>query len=85
LYRFDPSKLEKGENPLVIDSKAPSIPVEQFLLAENRFKMLTKSKPERAKELFKLAQRDVDYRWKLFEYLAQGKAQPDAPTSGSAS
>ena len=46
---------------------------------ENRFKMLTKSRPEEAKILFKLAQSDADFRWKLFEYLAQGKPQPEAP------
>ncbi len=79
LYRFDPTKLERGENPLTLDSKAPSAPVEQFMMMENRFKMLMKSRPEHAKELFKLAQKDADYRWKLFEYLAQGKPQPEAP------
>jgi len=79
LYRFDPSRIEKGENPLTLDSKTPTIPVEQFLMAENRFKMLAKSKPEHAKELFKLAQKDVDFRWKLYEYLAAGKSQPELP------
>ena len=79
LYRFDPQKLEKGENPIALDSRAPSVPVEQFLMMENRFKMLTKSKPEEAKHLFALAQKDADFRWKLFEYLAQGKGQPEAP------
>ena len=49
------------------------------MMMENRFKMLMKSRPEHAKELFKLAQKDADYRWKLFEYLAQGKPQPEAP------
>ena len=79
LYRFNPERLEKGENPLTLDSRAPSIPVHQFLMMENRFKMLTKSRPEEAKILFKLAQSDADFRWKLFEYLAQGKPQPEAP------
>lgn len=78
LYRYDPQRSERGENPLVLDSKAPSIPVEQFLMAENRFKMLTKSKPEEAKRLFQLAQKDVDARWKTFEYLSQAKGQADA-------
>jgi len=37
---------------------------------ENRFKMLTKSKPEEARRLCKEAQEDVDRRWSLYEYLA---------------
>ena len=79
LYRFDPRKLEKGENPLMLDSRAPSIPLEQYLMLENRFKMLVKSKPEEAKKLFQLAQKDVETRWKLFEYLSLGKSQTEAP------
>lgn len=73
LYRFDPRRTAKGENPLMIDSKAPSIPLEQYLKLENRFKMIMKSNPEEAKRLFQIAQNDVNARWKRFEYLAQGK------------
>jgi pyruvate-ferredoxin/flavodoxin oxidoreductase len=47
LYRFDPRRLAAGENPLQIDSSAPKIKVLDYLLTENRFKMLTKSKPAR--------------------------------------
>ncbi len=78
LYRFDPRRAEKGENPLVVDSKAPTIPLEQYLKMENRFKMIMKSNPEEAKRLFEIAQKNVDARWKRFEYLSQGKPQVDA-------
>ena len=33
--------------------------------------MLTKSHPEEAKRLWKLAQQDVDERWRLYEKLAE--------------
>ncbi len=79
LYRYDPQRTEKGENPLQLDSRAPSMPVEQFMMTENRFKMLTKSKPEEAKRLFSLAQKDADARWKTYEYLSQRKMQFEAP------
>jgi len=79
LYRFDPRRTEKGENPLVIDSKAPTIPLEQYLMMENRFKMIMKSNPEEAKRLYQIAQKDVTARWKRFEYLAQGKSTIEAP------
>jgi pyruvate-ferredoxin/flavodoxin oxidoreductase len=79
LYRFDPRRIEKGENPLMIDSKAPTIPLEQYLMMENRFKMIVKSNPEEAKRLFQIAQKDVTARWKRFEYLAQGKSDIETP------
>lgn len=74
LYRYDPERTKRGENPLMLDSSAPKIPVEQYLYMENRFKMLTKSKPEVAKQLLNEAQRDVKERWKLYEYLSLKKA-----------
>ena len=33
--------------------------------------MLTKSEPEHAKELMKLAQKDVDERWKLYKKMSE--------------
>jgi pyruvate-ferredoxin/flavodoxin oxidoreductase len=38
---------------------------------ENRFKMLTKSKPDAAKAFLEQAQADVDMRWAMYEYLAK--------------
>jgi pyruvate-ferredoxin/flavodoxin oxidoreductase len=70
LYRYNPDLAKQGENPLVLDSHEPKQPVEQYLYMENRFKMLTKSRPEEAKRLLKEAQNDVNTRWKLYEYLA---------------
>ena len=70
LYRFDPRLAEEGKNPLQLDSKAPSIPFEEFAYTETRFKMLTKSDPEAAKRLLVQAQQDVDTRWRMFEHLA---------------
>jgi len=38
---------------------------------------LNTSQPQRAKELQQLAQSDVDYRWKVYESLAQIHAARD--------
>ena len=54
---------------MTLDSKAPSISFEEFAYKENRFKMLAKAKPERAKMLLDLAQHDVDVKWKKYEML----------------
>jgi pyruvate-ferredoxin/flavodoxin oxidoreductase len=84
MYRFDPRRAERGENPLQLDSGAAKARVQDFLLSENRFKMLTKSKPDEAKQLFARAQADADRRFKYFQFL-QGRdlkssdSQPSAP------
>jgi len=84
LYRHDPRRAEKGENPLVLDSKAPTMPVADYMMKENRFKMLTKIRPEEAKKLFEIAQTKVTARWKRYESLAQGKLQAEAPKPAAA-
>ena len=75
LYRYNPERTQQGENPLILDSRAPTRKVQDFLLQQTRFKMLTKSKPEDAKRLWKLAQHDADVRYRLYEYMAQRKPE----------
>ncbi len=70
LYRFNPDRALQGENPLILDSRAPKAPLEQYLNMENRFKMLGKTHPDTAKTLFAEAQRDVTARWRMYDYLA---------------
>jgi pyruvate-ferredoxin/flavodoxin oxidoreductase len=81
LYRFDPRRAEKGENPLQLDSAAAKTKVQDYLLSENRFKMLTKSKPEDAKRFFAQAQTDAERRWKYYQYLATRDAKNGAPAA----
>jgi len=88
LYRYHPERAQKGDNSLQLDSQAPRLKVEQYLNLENRFKMLTKSKPDEARQLFAQAQRDVEARWQLYQHLAarNGKSenQEPAPAPGQA-
>jgi pyruvate-ferredoxin/flavodoxin oxidoreductase len=70
LYRYNPDLVAQGKNPLQLDSRAPKRPVSETFNAENRFKMLTKTKPAEAKELWAEAQVDVDTRWQMYQYLA---------------
>jgi pyruvate-ferredoxin/flavodoxin oxidoreductase len=87
LYRFDPRRAERGENPLQIDSSAAKTKVQDFLLSENRFKMLTKSKPEDAKKFFAQAQTDADRRWQLYQFMQTRdmKSADSAPAAPNAS
>jgi len=71
LFRFNPENVARGENPLSLDSKAPSIPLKEYAYRETRYKMLTKSKPEDAARLIEQAQQDVIARWHLYDRMAR--------------
>jgi len=70
LYRYDPRRADRGENPLQLDSGAAKAKVQDFMMSENRFKMLTKSKPEDAKKFFAQSQVEADRRWKFYSFMA---------------
>ncbi|MEH2182549.1 pyruvate:ferredoxin (flavodoxin) oxidoreductase [Nostoc sp.] len=71
LYRHNPELLNQGKNPLQLDMRSPQQSVEHSMYQENRFKMLTKSKPDVAKHLLEQAQAEVDTRWQMYQYLAK--------------
>ncbi|MEA5516675.1 pyruvate:ferredoxin (flavodoxin) oxidoreductase [Nodularia sp. UHCC 0506] len=71
LYRHNPELQNQGKNPLQLDMRSPTQSVEQSMYQENRFKMLTKSKPEVAKHLLEQAQAEVNARWQMYQYLAK--------------
>jgi pyruvate-ferredoxin/flavodoxin oxidoreductase len=73
LYRYNPERVLANENPLQLDSRSPTRKVQDFMLMETRFKMLTKSKPEDAKRLWAEAQHDAEVRYRFYEYLASRK------------
>ncbi|MCW8982958.1 MAG: thiamine pyrophosphate-dependent enzyme, partial [Gammaproteobacteria bacterium] len=71
LLRYDPRKAEKGENPLQLDSKPPSIPYEEFVKNETRFSMLWRSHPEAADEMLKQSQHEADERYDHYKKLSE--------------
>ncbi|HEX8814931.1 MAG TPA: pyruvate:ferredoxin (flavodoxin) oxidoreductase [Terriglobales bacterium] len=73
LYRYHPDRLLQGENPMVLDSRAPTRKIQDYLASETRFKMLAQSNPDAARELWMQAQEDVQARFQMYEYLAQRK------------
>lgn len=52
LFRFNPALKKEGKSPFILDSKAPKGGYQDFLMNEARYSALTRSFPERAKELF---------------------------------
>jgi pyruvate-ferredoxin/flavodoxin oxidoreductase len=57
------------------------MPVGRYMYTENRFKMLSRSRPEEAKRVLQQAQTDVTDRCKLYEHLAAIK-EPFNPGHG---
>ena len=70
MYRYDPRLAEEGKNPLIIESKEPSIPLAQYAYNETRYKMLTQIDETRAEELMKEAQHDAKSRWTFYQQMA---------------
>ncbi len=67
LFRYNPEAMNRDENPLTLDSQGPQIPLKDYLYSENRFKMLTKMDPLRARQLLHDAQEHVYRSWSFYE------------------
>lgn len=63
LFRFDPRLEEQGKNPFILDSKEPTADYQEFLQSEVRYNRLSRSNPERAKELFDKAEKDAKAKY----------------------
>ncbi len=95
LYRYNPDLAQPddvgsnghepkpAQNPFQLDSKAPSIPLEEYIYREGRYRMLQQSNPEAAERLLELAKGDVASRWKKYKEMATGPQAPErAPVAG---
>jgi pyruvate-ferredoxin/flavodoxin oxidoreductase len=71
LFRYDPRRSEKGENPLKMDSKEPSIPYRDFASSETRFSVLERTHPDLSEGFLRQAQHHIKTRYKLYEQLAK--------------
>ena len=63
MFRFNPAAKAEGKNPFTLDSKAPAGGYQEFLMNEARYASLTRSFPERAKELFALNEETAKKRY----------------------
>ncbi|MCX7170601.1 MAG: pyruvate:ferredoxin (flavodoxin) oxidoreductase, partial [Proteobacteria bacterium] len=70
LFRYDPRLLAQGKNPMVMDSKRPSIPYQEFAVTETRFREVLRSKDSVARMAD--IQKRVDDRYAHYEQLAGG-------------
>jgi pyruvate-ferredoxin/flavodoxin oxidoreductase len=73
LYRFDPRRAEKNENPLRLDSSDPAEDVGDFMAQENRFSQLMRSQPAVAERLTAAARKFVADRRSCYRNLSGGE------------
>ncbi len=70
LFRFKPSLKSQGKNPLILDSKEPTIPVSEYAYSENRYRILRTQDPELAARLIEKTEADVRRRWSFLKHVA---------------
>ena len=56
LYRFHPELKKQGENPFILDSKAPTKSFREFIMGQNRYASLAKEFPQIADKLFDMTE-----------------------------
>ena len=69
LLRYNPALREARQHPFVLDSPRPRISFKEYAYNEARYQMLTRTNPEEAENLMKLAQKMVDLRWQTYEHM----------------
>jgi pyruvate-ferredoxin/flavodoxin oxidoreductase len=82
LLRYNPALAAEGKNPLVLDSKDPSIPLNEYAYNETRYRMLVQSDEARAEMLMGEAKKFLAKRWATYQQMASvGAKADDAPKS----
>ena len=84
VFRYNPMLAEEGKNPLQLDSRDPSVKVEDYAYNETRYRMLLQSDEARAEALMKQAREDAIRRWKLYQQMAaiQYNGHGEEPAAG---
>ncbi len=73
LYRYNPDNIVAGKAPLMLDSKAPSKPLSEYMANETRFQIVNKMNPERYETLLNKAQENVKEKRELLEHMSEFK------------
>ena len=84
LYRYDPRRLDAGLRPLQLDTKAPTVPLGDYIQHENRFRIVEHDDPERFRHLLRAAEAELRRRRAVYEKLAELELPP-APADAAES
>ena len=69
LWRYNPLLREEGKNPFIMDSKAPTVPLKDFLMTEVRYSALYRKFPGRADSLIAEAEQYARERYESYQQL----------------
>lgn len=70
LWRHDPRLKDDGKNPFILDSKAPTASFQDFLNGEIRYASLKTVFPEKAEELFGMAEKHAQEKYQTLKRFA---------------
>jgi pyruvate-ferredoxin/flavodoxin oxidoreductase len=70
LFRYNPAVRDSNENPFVLDSGRPKIPLKKYAYNEVRYKVLAHTNPAEAERLMEMAQQGINRRWSVYEDMA---------------
>ena len=70
LIRYDPLARSNAENPFLLDSPRPRIPLADYTKRELRYRTLANADPAEAERLAALAEEAVAQRWSVYEEMA---------------
>ena len=75
LYRYNPENIAEGKAPLVLDSKAQTKPLADYMSSETRFQVVKKANPERYENLMNKSEENLKNKRDLLEHMAEFKGQ----------
>ncbi|HPX03223.1 MAG TPA: pyruvate:ferredoxin (flavodoxin) oxidoreductase [Synergistaceae bacterium] len=75
LMRYNPDLAKEGKNPLVLDSKEPTLPLKDYIYNETRYKSLANADPEVAEALLKEEEKEIKARWRYYSHMAAMKME----------
>ena len=75
LMRYNPDLAKEGKNPLVLDSKEPTLPLKDYIYNETRYKSLANADPEVAEALLKEEEKEIKARGRYFSHMAAMKME----------
>lgn len=69
LYRFDPRKKLNGEAPFMLDSAEPTVDLKDYMMGENRYRVLANKNPEKFEAALKARKEAIAEKFAFFKKL----------------
>ena len=83
LFRYNPGRTDHHENPFMLDSLRPSIPLTDYIDGELRYRALNIACPDEAEAILAEAQQVINRKWGVYEEMATHNAMDFIPEKAS--